>query len=72
VERTRELDQDTLVVNLANILDAMDAVADAQPAREQAAAPDQLGRFARERLGGGRVGGMGAVEARDREHAADR
>jgi uncharacterized membrane protein YgaE (UPF0421/DUF939 family) len=64
--------QGALVVNLANILDAMDAVADAQPVREGAAAPDRLGRFARERLGGGGVGGMGPVEARDREHAADR
>jgi uncharacterized membrane protein YgaE (UPF0421/DUF939 family) len=61
-----------LVVNLANILDAMDAVADAQPVRERAPAPDRLGRFARERVGDGAVGGMSAVQARDREHAADR
>jgi uncharacterized membrane protein YgaE (UPF0421/DUF939 family) len=64
--------QGALVVNLANILDAMDAVADAQPVRERAAAPDRLGRFARERLGGGGEGGMGAVQARDREHAGNR
>jgi uncharacterized membrane protein YgaE (UPF0421/DUF939 family) len=62
-----------LVVNLANILDAMDAVADAQPVRARTAAgPDRLGRFARERLGGAGVGGMGPVEAGDREHAGDR
>jgi len=61
-----------LVVNLANILDAMDAVADAQPVRERAPAPDRLGRFGRERLGRAAVGRMGAVETRDRQHAADR
>jgi uncharacterized membrane protein YgaE (UPF0421/DUF939 family) len=61
-----------LIVNLANILDAMDAVADAQPVRERAAAPARLGRFARERLGGGGVGGIGPVEAGVREHAGDR